>query len=134
MVVKYPCLTCKKTVSKTHKAICCDACNQWIHIKCNLINQKTYVHLQRTNASWFCIHCIRSVVPFSELSNEEFTKITQGKPQTIIPVSELEKVKSQLNDMIDQNDFETYPINKYYDLKFCLGMCLGAKTWIGMTN
>ena len=42
MVVKFPCGICQKAVGKKHKAVCCDLCNEWIHIACNNLNEKTY--------------------------------------------------------------------------------------------
>ena len=84
--VKYPCISCQKAVAKNHKAICCDSCNKWIHIKCNYIDKKTYINLQRSNSSWFCINCIKKIIPFSNLSDDELKKITEGSNTAVIPV------------------------------------------------
>ena len=33
-------------IAKVHdKAVCCDLCNQWIHIKCNNLNDLGYKNL-----------------------------------------------------------------------------------------
>ena len=47
MHVKYPCSICKKTVAKNHNAICCDKCNQWVHMTCNKIMKYYYKKLQK---------------------------------------------------------------------------------------
>jgi len=39
---KYPCGICAKIVSQRHKAIQCDTCNYWNHIKCNEISDSNY--------------------------------------------------------------------------------------------
>ena len=31
MIVRFPCLVCKKPVAKNHEAICCENCNWWVH-------------------------------------------------------------------------------------------------------
>ena len=42
MPTKYPCNICNNPVAKNHKAIQCDKCQLWVHIKCNKINVQTY--------------------------------------------------------------------------------------------
>ena len=34
MPTRYPCGICLKPVAKNHKAVKCDYCDLWIHIKC----------------------------------------------------------------------------------------------------
>ena len=40
MCIKYPCTVCGRSVAKNHKALQCDYCDQWFHLKCNLIDKK----------------------------------------------------------------------------------------------
>ena len=54
MHVKYPCSICKKTVAKNHNAICCDKCNQWVHITCNKIMKYYYKKLQKDKSPLCC--------------------------------------------------------------------------------
>ena len=49
MGVRYPCKICKFGVKKNHKAVHCDRCEQWVHIKCNQINKETYNNLMNNN-------------------------------------------------------------------------------------
>ena len=51
----YLCSVCKKSVLNQHKAICCDHCNQWVHIKCNNWNDLDYNLLKSKNENWYCI-------------------------------------------------------------------------------
>ena len=46
---KYPCGICSKNVNSSHKAIQCDSCNFWNHIKCDQIDNKTYEELKISN-------------------------------------------------------------------------------------
>ena len=38
MPTKYPCKICNNLVAENHKAIQCDKCQLWVHIKCSKIN------------------------------------------------------------------------------------------------
>ena len=42
MPVKFARIICKKRVAQNHKAVCCDVCDTWVHIKCSKINTQTY--------------------------------------------------------------------------------------------
>ena len=59
----YPCEVCKKSVLNQHKAICCDHCNQWVHIKCNDLNDLNY-NLNSKNEFWYRILCTSEILPF----------------------------------------------------------------------
>ena len=50
MTVKFPCSVCSRAVAKNHKAVKCDECDKWIHIKCNHINDE-YKQTQAGTAS-----------------------------------------------------------------------------------
>ena len=40
--VRHPCSSCLKPVAKNHRAILCDNCELWAHIKCENISTKIY--------------------------------------------------------------------------------------------
>ena len=39
MTISFPCKICEKPVGKVDKAVECDNCKLWVHIKCNKINK-----------------------------------------------------------------------------------------------
>ena len=41
------CLSCEKIVKNHDKAICCDLCIRWIHIRCNNLNDLDYEYLKK---------------------------------------------------------------------------------------
>ena len=54
---KYPCGTCRKAVTWSHEAVCCDNCEQWYHIKCQGIYSYMYQILNNSNLYWECTNC-----------------------------------------------------------------------------
>ena len=64
MRIKYPCTVCGRSVTQNHKALQCDYCDQWVHIKCNLIDKKTYELLKQHESPWSCIKCTENIFPF----------------------------------------------------------------------
>ena len=64
MRIKYPCTVCGRSVAKNHKALQCDYCDQWVHIKCNLIDKKAYELFKQDGSPWSCIKCTENIFPF----------------------------------------------------------------------
>jgi hypothetical protein len=54
--VKNPCSVCAKSVAKNHRAILCDSCQLWCHIRCGGVSPATF--------SWICSTCICRALPF----------------------------------------------------------------------
>lgn len=49
------CKICCKAVKKDHKAMECDYCKTWIHIKCANMSEEEYEHYDKlTSSFWFC--------------------------------------------------------------------------------
>ena len=97
MRTQYPCGICKHAVAKNHKAIQCDNCNLWVHIKCNKIIKQTYNILANDETSWYCIDCSKDILPFSELNQEDFHSTIQGKK---IKFHTFSKIKRNPNESI----------------------------------
>ena len=79
MTIKFPCKICTRSVAKNHRAINCDICHQWVHIKCNYLSDSTYKHLMESNETWFCIICSKELFPFSNITNMDLHLTLQGK-------------------------------------------------------
>ena len=71
-MTKYSCKICSKSVHNNHKAIQCDVCNQWVHIKCNCLDNSCYNLLKNSTNPWFCAVCTADALPFQNLNNEQF--------------------------------------------------------------
>ena len=70
--MKYP-------FAKNHKAIECDNCGLWVHLKCNKFSNQTYKYFQNDSCVWFRISCSSKIFPFSNLNGDDFLKTFHGK-------------------------------------------------------
>ena len=69
----YPCSVCSKNVNKNHHAICCDICDQWVHVRCNMLDTKDYTEMKNDPAKiFYCISCINDNMPFTKLSDLDY--------------------------------------------------------------
>ena len=68
---KFPCRICIKNVSDKDKAVQCDLCELWVHIKCNNLNYLDYRYLQNSDKSWYCTECCSTNFPFNSLSSNK---------------------------------------------------------------
>ena len=71
---RFPCTICSKGVRKNSKAVSCDICEQWIHIKCARISLSHYNHLAESNCdfSFVCQVCESNSLPFSNCDTLDF--------------------------------------------------------------
>ena len=95
----YPCSVCKKSVLNQHKAICCDHCNQWVHIKCNNLNDFDYNLWKSKNENPYCIVCTPEILPFFQINE----KMSIPKRNFNKPTDALVNLMNQLNNFTDDN-------------------------------
>ena len=132
---KFPCKICAKNVHDKDKAVQCDLCELWIHLKCKNFNCLDYRYLQNCDESWYCIECCSTIFPFNSLTRyKNFlncctntdTNITQGKALEndhnssllLKPSSKLELLVNQSNNATPEkgNNPEKIASSKYYDI------------------
>ena len=54
----HSCSVCTKTVTARHRAVLCDTCQLWCHIKCGSISAKAYSKMMNTlDLVWVCPTC-----------------------------------------------------------------------------
>lgn len=64
------CPICERAVAKTHRAIECDICLRWCHIKCGRVNPSEYNKLQLLDHFfWNCPFCELRALPFANASS-----------------------------------------------------------------
>ena len=132
---KLPCRTCAKNVRDKDKAVNCNLCEHWIHIKCNNLNYLHYKYLQTCYGPWYCIKCCSKIFPFNSLSSDKNflacctntnSSIMQWKRQKtaeissliLNPIPNLKLLANQLNNATPENNNNPENISsfKYYDI------------------
>ena len=68
---KFPGKICAEKVNEKDKAVQCDLCEFWIHIKCNNLNYLDYRYLQNCDESWYCRECCSTTFPINSLSSNK---------------------------------------------------------------
>ena len=75
-----PCSTCHKNVNQNHRALYCNSCGLYVHIKCNCLNVNDYLHFKKEGEDipFFCISCISDNIPFSNLTKSELLYVNKA--------------------------------------------------------
>ena len=75
---KYLCCICYKEVRDNHRAILCDTCDTWSHLKCTDVSVKLYNHYTHLkNFKWNCVKCRKDEQQVSE--KFDITKFKAGE-------------------------------------------------------
>ena len=111
MQTAFPCGIYLNPVAKNHKAVKCDNCDLWIHIKCKKINLQTYNLLINDSTVWYCLTCSKKLFPFSSLNRNYLHSTIPGKAIKFKAFtrkrSSLENVLiDKLNDAVSESDLE----------------------------
>ena len=123
---KYPCGTCGRNVSQRFKAIQCDICNYWNHIRCDGVTPYAYKKIlelpqsERENMIHFCKTCKENCIPFQKLSDEEFLtsiiKNIEYKEDLNLRTCPPEGLRRLFTDFSNHNEDDPLAINcDYYD-------------------
>ena len=70
--IVFPCNISEKSVNDKDPATECDACQSWIHLKCNKLNHIDYKYFQGSSDPWFCLYFCSSIFPLGFLTNKDF--------------------------------------------------------------
>ena len=92
--VQNPCGVCHRPIARTHRAIYCDTCYCWNHMKCAELSPSEYALLGQSDDSWICK--MRPKCPFSDSYCEHSLNSTyQSEPDVISPFEELYTVRKK---------------------------------------
>ena len=96
--VRHPCSSCLKPVAKNHRAILCDNCDLWAHIKCENISTKIYAEMANSNKqlNFICSSCILNQLPFPEgfMINEEENQVTSTQKDFSFLDDDMDELKN----------------------------------------
>ena len=96
--VRHPCSSCLKPVAKNHRAIQCDNCDLWAHIKCENISTKIYAEMANSNKqlNFICSSCILNQLPFPEgfMINDEESQVTSTQKDFSFLDDDMDELKN----------------------------------------
>lgn len=94
------CSVCAKSIACNHRALSCDGCEKWCHIKCGNVNPREYKNLQRLiTFDWTCPRCLQDTEA-SFLRSESVTNILVDNPNTSVDrqIDEFTIINNKLYD------------------------------------
>ena len=116
----FPCGVCGKRVGKRMRAIKCDLCNYWNHIKCDGVEPNHYETLKKSDDSveHYCKLCKEEIFPFQSLHNENYVaSVVNGieiKEDLNLQLNPSPRLRTLFHDLNEQNE-ETLINCEYYD-------------------
>ena len=138
IIIKPKCCMCNKKIAENHKKLECNTCKNFLHIKCNKTDTKSYEKMIKDNGAPkvdHCCNCLADNIPFQNLSEIEFTAISKGIDteadilnNTFITSTNLKSFFEEINKSnpfdddvqafnVDDPENDAVLINcKYYDL------------------
>ena len=91
--MRFNCGPCKSNVKDKANSICCDHCNERIHINCNELNDIEYENLKISNNTWYCKLCIKEILSFCfkqtniDENNSAYSNINTNFPNLLIQIN-----------------------------------------------
>ena len=82
------CKACNKIITKSQKAISCDACERWTHHKCSDMSMKKYKEHANEIFTWICNTCREAEIPITNKID-----LKKLKPEEL-PISNSELLQS----------------------------------------
>ena len=68
------CSVCAKKIVRNHRAMCCDQCELWFHMRCGQMTLSDYNRYRnKQQFNWICPACLRSVLSPIYTSNFSLT-------------------------------------------------------------
>ena len=128
---KISCNICARNIRENAKAVCCDFCDNWIHIRCNSISPSRYAELSEedNNESFLCIKCFNDELPFGFQNDKVFDKtVTLGLDNSNLDNLNfnISKKEKKMVNFLSKTIFESNDPNinnshcKYYSIdNFC---------------
>ena len=137
---KYPCGICNNEVKHNEKAIFCDECTKWAHIRCTNITSEEYREIQLQNKDnpdlinekWLCIKCTMynrsEYIPFIFQSCNQITNMNSLDTMKLVDMLPNDNVFSEAlnintkccNEDLDENSVQNinckyYPCSEFFN-------------------
>ena len=131
---KYPCSICDKSVRNNQKAILCDTCKLWTHIKCDGTSNNDYENMieNQDDTLWHWLVCrvrlscslfpftLSDIVELQNLQNSDSMRMLESLPT--FDISEVSKFANLSSNDIDLNisnsvNCKYYSVENFYKLQ-----------------
>ena len=112
---KYPCTNCKEGVRSNQRAIQCDLCDEWTHMKYTTISLSQFNKLSTSDETFYCTKCIDRLPCFTDSffhnisirsSDTEFSNTGSSECGTYMyqqNVNTVDEIESECdNDIFDE--------------------------------
>ena len=70
MTTKQYCNTCVRTVRGNQKALICDSCLSWVHLKCTPLSIYDYQQLKSDSSKWYCPNGLSQIFSFNHIIDD----------------------------------------------------------------
>ena len=87
----FPCKTCNNPVAKDGKAVECDNCGLWVHIKCNKLKLTNTSKKKVVPGIVFLAEA--KIFPFPNLNEDDFHKTIHGKKVKFLTIAKKKETK-----------------------------------------
>lgn len=112
-----PCAVCHYSVHNNHRAIFCDSCHLWTHLKCTPFSVNDYNALSNSSEDWFCPSCLSSIFPFNHFEDDiDFYFSIFDQNSLLDPCFNLDLLKDKcFNPFLDDSDSRQLLLNSDID-------------------
>ena len=102
--MKNPCSICKFRVHKNHKAIFCNICHLWTHLKCTPLSLSEYNDLTHFHDDWYCPSCLSDTFPFNHFDSDTdfyFKKIACGGSRNLSQMVQVDECQDTITTQLE---------------------------------
>jgi hypothetical protein len=97
------CFVCKCRIHNYSRAILCDICGHWIHLKCTNFSPNDYKTISNDNNPWYCASCLTEIFPFNHYhDNNDFLYAIDYSLQSRLDLNNVNNMS--FNPFIDDLD------------------------------
>ena len=127
----YPCSVCSKNVHNNRHAIWCDICDQWVHVRCNLLDTKDYTEMKNDyTKTFYFISCIKQNMPSTKLTDHDYyaavkkgvmlsDEVIQNDTLSTVNCQDyIDKFNSYISNSTSQNGNEDHNYSPPNDCKY----------------
>ena len=102
---RYPCGVCGRAVRWKDRAVACDSCDTWYHVRCMAMNTQTYEALACSDFTWTCVPC--GLPNFSSRLFNSFPDPNLSDSNPFIPLSTSDNLENSKSPTFNPQNHST---------------------------